>query len=243
LRNSLIMKKIAHIFVALLLWLGSPVIIPAGAQDYRAILADRERPENERAMDGDRKPEQILKFYGVKAGDRTADLMAGAGYYTAILSQAVGASGVVYSANPSFKAQTQERFHSPRFANVKLLAGEMDKVGLPADHSLDLVLIHLDYHMIAAPARVEMNKRIFNALKPGGIYGVIDHAAKENSGEADRKKLHRIDPQLVRREIGAAGFKLSRETQLLRNPKDAHDQPSHKLDGDSDRFVLAFTKP
>ena len=236
------MSKIAQILFGLLAWIGW-LVINASAQDYRAILADRERPEHERGMDGDRKPEQVLKFYGVKSGDRTADLMAGAGYYTAILAQAVGASGLVYSANPSFKAQTQERFRSPRYANVKLLAGAMDKVALPADHSLDFVLIHLDYHMIAAPGRAEMNKRIFNALKAGGIYGVIDHAAKENSGEADRKKLHRIDPQIVMKEGAAAGFKLSGEARLLRNPNDAHDQPSHKLYGNSDRFVLAFIKP
>jgi len=232
------------VIFGLLAWAGGMAVFnPVNAQDYRAILADRERPENERATDADRKPEQILKFYGVKSGARTADLMAGAGYYTAILAQAVGMSGVVYSANPSFKAQTQERFQSPHYANVKLLAGEMDRVALPADRSLDFVLIHLDYHMIAAPARVEMNKRIFNALKSGGAYGVIDHAAKENSGEADRKKLHRIDPQLVMKEVAAAGFKLSGEAKLLRNPKDSHDQPSHKLNGNSDRFVLAFVKP
>lgn len=111
----------------------------AHAQDFRAILAERERPENERAMDANRKPEQLLNFFSVKSGAKTADLMAGAGYYTAILALTVGTSGVVYSANPSLRRQTRERFSAPRYANVKLLEGAMDKVALPADGSLDFI--------------------------------------------------------------------------------------------------------
>ena len=212
-------------------------------QDLRAILAERDRPENERAMDADRKPEQLLNFFNVKSGAKSADLMAGAGYYTAILALTVGSSGVVYSANPSIQRQTRERFSAPRYANVKLLEGAMDKVALPADASLDFVLIHLDYHMIAAPARVEMNRRIFAALKAGGVYGVVDHAAKEGAGEDDRKKLHRIDKQIVLKETSGAGFQFAGEALMLRNPADNHALPSQKFYGKSDRFILAFRKP
>ena len=228
------------------LLIGYVVCLPIGnahAQDLRAILAERDRPDNERAMDADRKPEQLLNFFQVKSGAKSADLMAGAGYYTAILALAVGPSGVVYSANPTIRRQTRERFSAPRYANVKLLEGAMDKVALPADGSLDFILIHLDYHMIAAPARAEMNRRIFTALKPGGVYGVVDHAAKEGAGEDDRKKLHRIDKQIVLKETAGAGFKFTGEGLMLRNAFDAHDQPSQKLYGKSDRFVLALRKP
>ncbi|MSP39363.1 MAG: methyltransferase domain-containing protein [Deltaproteobacteria bacterium] len=209
----------------------------------RAILADRDRPDNERAMDGDRKPEQLIIFFNVKVGAKSADLMAGAGYYTALLALTVGPSGVVYSANPSIKRQTRERFSAPRFANVKLLEGAMEQVALPADGSLDFILIHLDYHMIGAPARLEMNRRIFAALKSGGIYGVVDHAAKEGAGEDDRKKLHRIDKQIVVKETAGAGFRFASEALMLRHAADAHDQPSQKLYGKSDRFVVALRKP
>ncbi len=228
------------------LLLGFVIYLPNGValgQDFRAILAERDRPENERAMDADRKPEQLLNFFNVKSGAKSADLMAGAGYYTAILALTVGTSGVVYSANPSFRRQTRERFSAPRYANVKLLEGAMDKVALPADGSLDFILIHLDYHMIAAPARVEMNRRILAALKSGGVYGVVDHAAKEGAGEDDRKKLHRIDKQIVIKETTGAGFKFASEALMLRNPADNHDQPSQKFYGKSDRFVLALRKP
>ncbi len=213
------------------------------AQNFHAILGDRDRPDNERAMDGDRKPEQLLNFYQVKSGAKSADLMAGAGYYTALLALTVGPSGVVYSANPSISRQIRERFSAPRFANVKLLEGAMNKVALPADASLDFILIHLDYHMIAPPARAEMNRRILAALKSGGVYGVVDHAANEGAGEDDRKKLHRIDKQIVVNETPGAGFKFAGEPLMLRNPADAHDQPSQKLYGKSDRFVLALRKP
>jgi predicted methyltransferase len=233
-------RLIASLLLGFVVWL--PMSVARG-QDFRAILAERDRPENERAMDAGRKPEQLLNFFSVKSGAKSADLMAGAGYYTAILALTVGTSGVVYSANPSIRRQTRERFSAPRYANVKLLEGAMDKVALPADGSLDFILIHLDYHMIAAPARAEMNRRILAALKAGGVYGVVDHAAKEGAGEDDRKKLHRIDKQIVLKETTGAGFKFAGEGVMLRNAADTHDQPSQKLYGRSDRFVLALRKP
>ena len=233
-------KHIARLLLGFVVWLPNGA---AHGQDFRAILAERDRPENERAMDADRKPEQLLNFFNVKSGAKSADLMAGAGYYTALLALTVGAGGVVYSANPVIRRQTRERFSTPRYANVKLLEGAMDKVALPADASLDFILIHLDYHMIAAPARAEMNRKILAALKSGGVYGVVDHAAKEGAGEDDRKKLHRIDKQIVLKETSGAGFKFASEALILRNPADSHDQPSQKLYGKSDRFVLALRKP
>ena len=156
---------------------------PAWAQDFKMILAGPERPANERALDAIRKPEEMLKFYGVKPGDKVADLMASRGYYTAILSQVVGEKGVVYSANPTVREETRERFKNPLYANVKLLEGDMGTVALPSDGSLDFVLINLDYHEVDQADRPAMNKRVFAALKPGGVYGVVDHVAQDGSGD------------------------------------------------------------
>src|SRR6266545_4536476 len=121
------------------------------AQDYKAILANPERPEDERALDAGRKPEEVLKFFGVKVGDKVADIIAARGYYTAILSQVVGEKGGVYSVNNAFikgfvKDKLDVRLQNPMFANVKHIDGEMDKLALPIDGSLDFVLIHLNYH-------------------------------------------------------------------------------------------------
>lgn len=216
----------------------------ASAQDYQKILADPSRPQAERDIDAVRKPEQMLKFFGVKPGEKVADLMASRGYYTALLSEAVGPKGVVYSANPTVREETRERFKAPQYANVKLVEGPMASVGLPQDGSLDFVLLNLDYHEIAKDDRAAMNKRVFAALKPGGSYGVVDHAAAEGAGDSAAKTLHRIEKSLVVSEATAAGFKLGKESDLLKVADDPHTTNAVKEQrGKSDRFVLKFDKP
>src|SRR5215475_10488389 len=161
--------------LAVLLVVVSTIAISAmaqTAQDFGAILADPERPSEERALDAARKPDEVLKFYGVKAGDKVADIWAGRGYYSAILAQVVGPKGVVYSANPTARPELAERWKKPTFTNIKPIDGPLDQVALPQDASLDFVIIHLNYHDLAPEARIAMNKRILGALKPGGIYGV-----------------------------------------------------------------------
>lgn len=223
----------------LLFWTGG-----ASAQDYKKILADSNRPQTERDIDPVRKPEEMLKFFGVKPGDKVADLMASRGYYTAILSQAVGEKGVVYSANPTVRDETRERFKAPQYVNVKIVEGSMASVGLPQDGSLDFVLLNLDYHEIEKSDRAAMNKRVFAALKPGGSYGVVDHAAAEGAGDSAAKTLHRIEKSLVVNEATAAGFKLAKESDLLKMADDPHSTNAIKEQrGKSDRFVLKFEKP
>lgn len=217
---------------------------PASAQDFKAILANPARPENEKALDAIRKPEEMLKFYGVRSGDKVADLMASRGYYTAILSQVVGAKGAVHSAHPTFRDETRERFKNPLYANVKLLEGGMGTVALPAEGSLDFVLINLDYHEVEAADRAAMNKRVFAALKPGGVYAVVDHTALDGAGDGPRKTLHRVEKALVIKEVTSAGFILAKESDLLRNPDDPRtDSAVRERRGKSDRFVLRFEKP
>lgn len=214
------------------------------AQDYKKILADPNRPQNERDIDAVRKPDEMLKFYGVKPGDKVADLMASRGYYTALLSQAVGDKGVVYSASPTVRDETRERFKAPQYANVKIVEGPMASVGLPQDGSLDFVLLNLDYHEIAKDDRAAMNKRVFAALKPGGSYGVVDHAADAGAGDSAAKTLHRIEKSLVVSEVTSAGFKLGKESDLLKVADDPHTTNAIKEQrGKSDRFVLKFDKP
>jgi predicted methyltransferase len=213
------------------------------APDFAAILANPERPNEERALDAARKPDEVLKFYGVKPGDKVADLWAGRGYYTAILSQVVGPQGVVFSANPSARPEVAERWKKPGLGNVKAIDGPLDQLALPQDGSLDFVIIHLNYHDLSPEARSAMNKRILGALKRGGIYGVVDHSAKEGSGNEAAKTLHRIDKLLVIKEVTGAGFKLAKEGDMLRRPEDTRDFNIVKERNKDDRFVLAFQKP
>ncbi|HET8563322.1 MAG TPA: hypothetical protein VFM35_05570, partial [Candidatus Binatia bacterium] len=100
----------------------------SATQDYKAILKHPERPETERALDAARKPEEVLAFYGVKSGDKVADIWAARGYYTALLSQVVGPQGVVYSVNPAPRPEWSDRFKKPEFANVRLVTSKFETV-------------------------------------------------------------------------------------------------------------------
>ncbi len=130
-----------------------------------------------------------------------------------------------------------------KFANVRIADGAFDKLALPRDGSLDFVLIHLNYHDVAIEARPALNKAVMAALKPGGIYGVVDHSAQDGSGNEAVKTLHRIDKLLVIKEVTGAGFKLAKEGAMLRKPEDKRDFNVNKERNRDDRFVLAFQRP
>jgi predicted methyltransferase len=242
------MVKSLSIKVNLFLGLVS-ILVAAGCattqsrQDFSSILADKERPDTETALDSTRKPGEVLAFYGVKSGDKVADIFAARGYYTVILSGVVGPQGAVYSAIPAARPELAERLKNPKFANVRLIEGPLDKLALPQDGSLDFVLIHLNYHDLSPDVRIAMNKRILGALKRGGVYGVVDHSAREGSGNEAVKTLHRIDKLLVIKEVTGSGFKLAKEGTMLSRPEDKRDFNVNKERNLSDRFVLAFQKP
>lgn len=215
----------------------------ATAPDYAAIVNNPDRPQNERELDGARKPAEVLAFYGVKRGDKVVDIWAGRGYYTAILAQVVGSEGVVYTANPNSRAEINDRWKAPNFGNVRITDGPLDKIAIPQDGSLDFALIHLNYHDLAPDVRIAMNKRILAALKRGGTYAVVDHSAKDGTGNDAAKTLHRIDKQLVIKEVIGSGFTLAKEGNMLRKPEDPRDFNVNKERNKDDRFVLAFVKP
>jgi predicted methyltransferase len=211
--------------------------------DYQAILTNTKRPEAELKLDAVRKPQEVMAFYGVKRGDKVADLFASRGYYTAILSQLVGPEGVVYSANAAPRAELHERVKDPSMGNVRVIDGPFEKVALPQDGSLDFVFIHLDYHELSADARAAMNRRVFASLKKGGAYGIVDHSAAAGRGDQDAKTFHRIEKALVIKDATAAGFRLAEEGNMLARADDTRDFSVTKLRDRSDRFVLKFVKP
>jgi predicted methyltransferase len=235
------LRKLRSLMIAL-----SMSILAACAMstpDYKSVVSDPDRPASERELDAARKPDEVLAFYSVKSGDKVADLWAGRGYYTAILSQVVGASGVVYTVNPNSRDEINERWKAPKFSNVRVADGPFDKLALPQDASLDFVIIHLNYHDVAPEVRGPMNKRILASLKSGGVYAVVDHSAKDGSGNEANKTLHRIDKSQVIKEVSGAGFKLAKEGNMLRKPEDTRDFNVNKERNKDDRFVLAFQKP
>ena len=228
--------------LAIVVWFGG-CAASSSAPDYSAALKNPDRPQAEVELDATRKPQEVLAFYGVKSGDKVADIWAARGYYTAILSAVVGPQGIVYTVNPNSRDEINQRWNSPKYANVKIADGPFDQLALPQDGSLDLVLIHLNYHDVVPETRAPMNKRIYAALKRGGTYAIVDHSAKDGTGNEANKTLHRVDKAQVIKEVSQAGFKLENEGNMLRKPQDTRDFNVNKERNKDDRFVLAFQKP
>jgi len=244
------MKTITRV-LAVALTVALPAIVTAQT-DIGAILSSPSRPEADRARDASSRPAEVLAFLGIERGDRVADLLAGGGYYTRILVPLVGPSGRVYAGNnPFFAGFFGEAFDAlmaeSAFANVVRIEAPVDELPLPQDGSLDAVIMSQAYHdlILGDEDRDEMNRRIYAALKPGGVYGIIDHAAARGSGTSATESLHRIDKQFVIDEVENAGFELTAEAYYLSNPADGHTvmifDPSQR--GQTDRFILRFEKP
>jgi predicted methyltransferase len=216
------------------------------------ILADTARPQADRDQDAARKPEQVLAFFGIGAGDHVADMLAGSGYWTRILVPLVGSTGRVYAGNnPYYQEYFAEAFDAllkePRFTSVVRIDGRVDALPLPQDASLDAVLLVLAYHdlLLTDEDRGAMNRAVFTALKPGGVFGIVDHAAAAGAGTSVGASLHRIDKAVVIDEVRRAGFELDAEAQFLANPADDHTAAGFapSIQGRTDRFVLRFVKP
>lgn len=219
-----------------------------------AAVADAGRPEADRARDADRRPADVIAFAGIAPGYKVAEIAPGGGYFTRIFSTLVGETGAVYALLPPRPANApapegpprgaNALISDPQYANVKLASIEPAST-LP--EPVDLVWTSLSYHdMHNRPGAdlVAFNKRVFDALKPGGTYIVIDHAAAAGSGKRDTSTLHRIDPELVRAEVTAAGFEFVRESAVLRNPEDDLAKGVAEVArGKTDQFVFKFRKP
>jgi predicted methyltransferase len=222
-----------------------------------AAIADPRRPAEQVKLDPMRKPAAVVAFAGVKPGDHVADFMPGNAYFTRILSDVVGPAGRVYAfipaeqvANcaPSEIAGTRALAHERGYANVTVLTDSIANFRAP--EPLDVLWTALNYHDLhdsfMGPADVAaLNKRIFDALKPGGSFLVIDHVAASGSGLRDTETLHRIDPMQMRREIEAAGFILEAQSNVLRNADDDHTRAvfDPMVRGKTDQMVLRFRRP
>ena len=214
--------------------------------DFQALMASPDRSEADRKNDVRRKPAQLLAFYEVRPGMRVADLGAIAGYNTELLARAVGPTGKVYAQNiPNYAARIDERMKKPVMQNVVPVVRAIDDPLPPEATSLDLVTLNFFYHdtVTLGTDRARMNRAVFNALKPGGIYIVADHSGRPGTGATETKSLHRMEESMERREIEAAGFRFIGDGGFLRNRDDPRDMPVFKSTIPIDEFVLKFVKP
>ena len=228
--------------------------IPA---NIAAAVADAARPDADKARDANRKPAETLAFTGIKSGAVVAELLPGGGYYTRIISKAVGSSGHVYALVPApltdapadvpdFAARVKAVAADPNYANVQVVVESFSQLSVPAP--VDLVWTSQNYHDLHNFPGLDVgvfNKMVFDDLKHGGIYLVLDHAAEAGSGGRDTATLHRIDSETVRKEVLAAGFKFVGSSHLLRQPGDSHKVKvfDPTVRGRTDQFILKFRKP
>ena len=229
---------------------------PAIPAYVSAAVANPGRSEMVRARDAARKPAELLAFSGIKPGDKVGDLIPGGGYFTGLFSLVVGPTGHVYSIWPQeyVKVDADEISNvksgstDPRFSNVTILIEPAAAFAAP--ESLDLVWTSQNYHDYPDPFMgptdpTVLDKAVFAALKPGGVFMVVDHVAQAGSGLRDTNTLHRIDPAIVKAQVTAAGFVFEGESMVLHNPADTHTTKvfDTSIRGHTDQFVFKFRKP
>jgi predicted methyltransferase len=239
-------------------WVPSAEAVPSYVT---TALTDTRRTDDDRAQDADRKPGEMIVFAGIKPGTKVVDLMPGGGYFTRIFSGAVGDKGYVYAYVPSNIDELIKKRYSitevtpeylgKRFSaykNISVLHAPLEKFFAP--EVVDVVWTSRNYHdfhdKFFGPADLAVvDKAIYDALKPGGVFIVLDHAAEPGSGLRDTETLHRIDEDAVKKEVEAAGFKFAGESKVLRNSKDDHTAKifDAAVKGKTDQFILKFRKP
>jgi predicted methyltransferase len=219
--------------------------------DYTAIIAMPDRTDADRQTDQRRDPIKLLVFTSARPGMKVLDMGAGGGYSTELMARAVAPTGVVYGQNPPdlgerAKARFEARLKTPAGKNIVSLARPFDDP-VPTDvRDLDLITFLFFYHdtTYMTVDRAEMNRKLYAALKPGGMLVIADHSARVGDGTSVGKTLHRIEESALRREVEAAGFKLVAEGDFWRHPEDMRDFSIQPPSGRPvDEFVLKFQKP
>jgi predicted methyltransferase len=235
-------------FATLLLLAGCATAQAPGLSPERAaaIVASPDRSAADRTNDVRRKPAEMLAFIGVREGMVALDISAAGGYTTELIARAVG-PGRVYGQTraPDPRQRLAERAKNPAAGNIIPVVRPFDDPVPPelAANALDLVTLMFNYHDFANIDRAQMNRYVFAALKPGGLYVVADHSGRPGTGISESNTLHRIEEAFLRKEVEAAGFQLVAEGGFLRNPNDPRDRETPEPAQPKDEFVLKFRRP
>jgi len=221
-----------------------------------AVVTAADRSPEDRALDAGRKPVELLAFLGVRPGWRIADLGAGGGYTTELLQRAVGSKGVVYGQNSKkllemfLEKPWSTRLAKPVMKGVVRLDRDFDDPFPDGLRPLDAVTMVLFYHdtVWLEVNRAAMNKAVFAALRPGGVFVIVDHSARPGDGIDVASTFHRIEENVVKSAVQAAEFMLDGQADFLRNRDDTRDwndspRAAGERRGTSDRFALRFRKP
>jgi predicted methyltransferase len=248
-------KRLWTVLACALLGAAATATATAQAQDeqatrMRAALAAPERSAEDKARDAVRKPIETVQFLGIETGDTVIDLIAVGGWFTEVLSAAVGPSGKVIAQNPPFFVQRPgfvdaEKALHDRLGNVQAVHGELGEAGIAgqADAAITALNLHDIYNgQGGEAAAVQLLQGVYAALKPGGVLGVIDHVGVAGQ---DNASFHRIQPQQAKDAITKAGFTIEAESNILANPADDHTKgvrdPS--VARKTDQFLIRARKP
>jgi predicted methyltransferase len=224
--------------------------VAAGVPNYISkAVADPSRPTRDSSRDSLRLPGETLAFAGVKPGMVVAELFPAGGYYTRMISNVVGPKGKVYGIENAKwdKGEDAKMAAEPGHANVQVQLVKFGEFNLP--QKVDLFWTTQNYHdlHVAEYGNLDIaafNKHVYDALKPGGIYFVLDHQANPGTDDAQIAKVHRIEKSQVIKEVTAAGFKLVGEGNALHRPEDDHTKGSSDpaVKSHTDQFMLKFQK-
>ncbi|HZO21072.1 MAG TPA: hypothetical protein VFB37_01125 [Steroidobacteraceae bacterium] len=252
------MKTIAMLIAAVALAYAAIAMDNAGnSRAATTAVADPSRPHSDTSRDANRKPVQTLEFAGAKSGDKVADYVADTGYFTRLFATVVGSNGHVYAVQPTgffkypnfVKGVTDLQSYPVTHPNVTVtIAAALE--GLKFPEKLDLLWISQNYHDLhdefMGPLDIAaFNKAVYGALKPGGLYVILDHSAAQGAPANVTETLHRIEASTVRREVEAAGFEFDSESSILANPADPRTAKvfDPTIRGHTDQFLLKFRKP
>ena len=244
-------KKIAAFAVAGLTaaaFLAHTALAQTPSAAITAAVADPGRPEADSKRDANRHPAELLAFAGVKPGQQVAEFSPAGGYFTRLLATTVGAKGHVYGVYNAGGEKFQKGAMDLAAANpvVTTVPATGGAFTLPA--KVDVEWMTDNYHDYFNATGVDMaafDKAAFDALKPGGVFLIVDYNTVPGAGQSQTSTLHRIDPALVKSRMETAGFKLAAESKVLANPKDDHTLKifDPTIRGQADQFVLLFRKP
>jgi predicted methyltransferase len=247
------MRRITFLVISLVAIapLGAGAAAPKMPAYITAALADPNRPTNNKEGDSFRLPAQTLAFAGVKPGMVVGEFYPGGGYFTRLLSDVVGPKGHVYGIeNDRWKGAVeanQKLVAEGKFKNVSMDVQPFGTVNFP--RPLDVAWVTQNYHdlKIAKYGTVDtfaFDKAVYAALKPGGVFFILDHQGAPDLTDAQIEKLHRINRDQVVKEVTSAGFKLADEGNFLRRPGDDHTKPifDESIRGKTDQYALKFVK-
>src|SRR5437762_1453663 len=225
---------------------------PKVSASIAAAVADPSRPADHKQADSLRKPAETLAFSGVRPGMTVGEFYPGGGYFTRMLSSVVGPSGHVYAVeNDHWKGAVdadKALLAEGKWKNVSIDVQPFGTVKFPKP--LDLAWVTQNYHdlKIAKYGKVDtvaFDRAVYAALKPGGTFFILDHQGAPGLTNAQIETLHRINRDVVVKEVMSAGFKLAAEGNFLRRPADDHTKPifDKSIQGHTDQYALKFFKP